>query len=253
MVIDMKDEDLRGRFRRDFTTEPIRSGQPPRETPSQITEVQPPTPAAPVPIQTSPPSPNQPQPSLEPTPPIPQIKLEPTDSYTRPIKPVAKKSRKKLTAALLIIALGAAAAGGLAYYQVNKPQPLVPLAIESKTSIPILYPDKLPPGFAVARSSFNITSGNVVAYYAEDSAGHRLNFTVQPRPTNFDFEKFYSQIISNSTRFNTSLGEAAIGKANGHLLGSLATTQSWVLVTGNSDKVSADQIQTALNSLKVTK
>src|SRR5204863_4632702 len=100
--------------------------------------------------------------------------------------------------------------------------PAVPNKIKTQATVPILYPEKLPAGYKVIQSSFNVSAGGIVAYYAEDNSGHRLNFTVQARPANFDFEAFYSQILTSATKFNTPLGEAAVGTANDHLLGSLA-------------------------------
>lgn len=234
----MNEEDLRGRFRRDFTAEPIPSRpasapiRPLNQTASQA-------PSAPV-AQAAPP--------VAATS-LPQLDLPPAPSSNRPIKSSRRQSGKRITVVFTVILL-CLAASGLAVYQSKKSQPAVPVAIQSKSQIPVLYPSKLPAGFALAKSSFNIAAGNIVAYYAANQSGQHLNFTVQPRPANFDFEKFYSQIISNSTRFNTTLGEAAVGKANGHLLGSLATTNSWVIVTGNSKSVSAADIQFAISNLK---
>jgi len=206
----------------------------------------PPT-ALPVEAQSPPLEPEQiakPEPLFE-EPIIPDFKAEPR---TRKSKP--RKRGKTLVTGLAFMCL-LAGAGGLAALQYHQSQPLVPPSVQTAATIPLLYPDKLPAGYQVVKSSFNISAGGIIAYYAQNQTGNKLNFTIQGRPANFDFEKFYSQIMLNSTRFNTPLGEAAVGTANGHLLGSLATPKSWVLVSGNTDKVSAESIQTALSNLEV--
>lgn len=249
------DQDLRGRFRRDFTLEQIGNpGQSPVR-PAPITDLRPrpaspaatPTPVNQTPIQAQPAVPQPAAVAYEAAPITPQ--LDPVESPHRRSK---SKNKAKRAIVLIVALLLIGGSGGLAFYQYSKgKQPTIPELVRSKTEIPVLYPAKLPVGYKVVQSSFNITSGNVVAYYAEDGFGHRLNFTVQPRPANFDFEKFYTQIISNSTRFSTPVGEGVVGRANGHLLGSLATSRSWAIVTGNNVGVGADKIQTALAGLEL--
>jgi hypothetical protein len=224
----MSDADLRGRFRRDFTKEQI--GVRARSA-SKANPTSPKPPAAPT----------QPSPSL------PEVAIPQIESHVR--KPKVRKNRRKLWLGLFIVCL--LGGGGAAFYQYSHDRQPVPTQVKQQAQIPILYPTQLPQGFAVVKSSFNVSSGNIVVYYASDNTGKRINFTVQPRPANFDFEKFYSQVMINATRFKTAAGEAAVGKANGHLLGSLATTKSWVLVTGNSDAVTADQLQTALSGMQL--
>lgn len=258
------DEDLRNRFRRDFTRETINRNQT-KYTGSTQTQTGALTPTV-NDIEAAAPdkSVETLAPSVPSAPPIPETESPTSDTLNSlPLPnlahPVAKpvkqrrRGRAKIVITSVTLCLLMAAGGGLAVYQYNNQSklPTIPAAIATKAEMPILYPERLPDGYQIVKSSFNVTTSNVVAFYAEDKSGHRLNFTIQARPANFDFEKFYTQIISNATRFNTSIGEAAVGKANGHLLGSLATTQSWALVTGNNDSVGATNIQTALNSLKV--
>jgi hypothetical protein len=232
----MPDENLRGRYRRDFTREPI-GGQ------SAI----PPQPARQQPAQ---PQLAQDQPDLNLPPALAGIKAAGA-TKRRPVKKRRSPFKKLILFCLAMALLAALAAGGFRYMKATKPNAqTVPEKVKQQISVPILYPGKLPAGYKVIQSSFNATNAGVVAYYAEDNAGHRLNFTVQARPTNFDFEAFYSRILTNATKFSTPLGEAAVGTANDHLLGSLATTKSWVIVSGNSKAVGADKIQTALSGMQ---
>jgi len=233
----MSDENLRQRFRRDFTKEPININQP-KASQGQMSEVK----AAAPTIQPA---------ESDDFDTLPELNI--VNSPPRPL-PRAKRNFKKPLLIFLCLTLvsGGVTAGIIGLRAHQKPKEIVPLTVKSQISIPLLYPDKLPPGFSVVDSSFNVTNaGSVVAYYATDSQGNHLNFTVQARPANFDFNAFYTKILSNTTRFTTPLGEAAIGTGQGHLLGSLATSKSWVIITGNNKNVTADKIQTALSGLRV--
>jgi hypothetical protein len=227
----MPDDNLRGRYRRDFTREPIGGSVP--------------APAPPSPQSLAQPQPTQSGLHLPPS--LADIKAVPKKHHR------AKKRRgfKKVLLTLLILVLLGGLASGYLYIKRQPAAEVVPPKVKQQASVPILYPSKLPPGYKVVQSSFNTSAGGIVAYYAEDGSGHRLNFTVQARPANFDFEAFYSRILTNATKFNTPLGEAAVGTANDHLLGSLATTKSWVIVSGNSKAVTADQIQTSLSGIEI--
>jgi hypothetical protein len=237
-------EDIRSRYRRDFTSEPIRPNSPGSNSapkPPQVEQVHHAPTASPEPAITT-------EPAFEKIEPIIQPVAQP--ARANQVKHSRKNGKKLL--AVLIILLCVAAASTAAYIYHQNSSEVIPAKIKSQTNLPILYPSKLPPGYKVIKSSFNVTSGNVVAYYASDSKGNHINFTVQPRPKSFDFDKFYTQIMSDTTRFNTPAGEAVIGKANDKLLGSLATTSSWLLVTGSSNKVDASNLQTALSGVKVS-
>jgi hypothetical protein len=243
----MANDNLRGRYRRDFTREPIGGSSPAQPSPAQ-------------------PRADQSQPSVHnqthSTPVETEDDLLPSladikSAHQQQRKVTKKKGGgfKKFTLLVLGLVFLGAIAGGVYLFTKDKKQVAqkVPTSVQAKASVPILYPDKLPSGYKVIQESFNISAGGIVAYYAEDSSGHRLNFTVQPRPANFDFESFYTKILTNATRFSTPLGEAAVGTANDHLLGSLATTKSWVIVSGNSKAVGADKIQAALSAIQAIK
>jgi hypothetical protein len=239
----VNDEEIRGRFRRDFTNEQISQDRKSLNRPQAEA-----VPAKPTEVVSD---------AVEPTkieePAIDDAGLPPinftVEQKMRQPRPI--KHRRKILPVIIVFLLLAAAGGGLAYHEYGQQKPpVIPQSVKTQAKIPILYPKTLPTGYQVVQSSFNVSAGNIVAYYAEDVAGDHLNFTIQARPANFDFEKFYSQSLSNTTRFTTSLGEGVVGTANGHLLGSLATTKSWVIVTGNNDKVTADKIQTALSNIQ---
>lgn len=142
------------------------------------------------------------------------------------------------------------AIGGAAGYEYIYMRPQVPANITSQAEIPILYPEKLPTGFRLVKSSFNINNGNIIGYYVQNAAGNRIVFTNQAKPSNFDYEKFYTTGLSNTNRFNTALGSGAVGTTNGRIFGSFTTSKSWVIATSNSKSVTTDMIQYCLTYLK---
>lgn len=236
----MSDEDLRGRFRRDFTQEPIRTGSPRPPKPQKSAAV---------------PAPQQPQSKLA------QSTEEDTLASIKPLPqavsmPKTKRSRrrgrgifKKLFIFLLVLVFLTAA--GYFGYLYKQKQTIVPANIKKEASIPILYPNKLPAGYKIDKNSFSVTQGNLITYYAADTNNNKMVFTVQAKPSNFDFAKFYAQGLTNTNKFTTPLGEGVIGKASGRLVGSLTTGNTWVLISSNSNSVTADKIQYALQNLKV--
>jgi hypothetical protein len=227
----MGDDDLRGRFRRDFTREPIKSG-PSRPIP----EVSPPIPAA--------------NPEAAPAPTIEMPKFEPSETVAKNKRRTQKKrrSKKKFFVLIFILLILAGGAGGAYKYYYLKPS--VPKNIVAQTTIPILYPQKLPNGYSISQQSFNITSGNIITYFAANQTGDRIVFSLQARPANFDYATFYSKGLTDSTIFNTSLGQAAVGTTDGHLLGSLATEQTWIIVSSTSKNIHSSDIRLILENLK---
>lgn len=217
----MSDEDLRGRFRRDYTKELIGQTRPPKKAPVAHT----------------------PKNHLDNI-----AAITSDDLNSRPRKVKKHKNRFKLLKLFLILTLiGILCTAGYYYYAQAQ---VVPKNIQDQAEIPILYPTKLPEGYSIAKNSFSVTNGNIISYYAESQGSNRLLFTVQTRPSNFDFEQFYAKSLTNRTKFSTPLGEAAAGTAGDRLLGSLATERSWILITTNNPSITIENIVIALRSLK---
>jgi len=223
----MSNEELRGRFRRDFTQGPIRQQVP----------------QAPKPVPQT----------------IPQQTTKPVaapQSIPRPIPSAtphsAPKSRARGKIFIIVFALIVAAAGGSAYwYKYIKLSSPVPAYISSSVDFPLLYPTKLPTSYHISKTSFSSSNG-IVIYQAEGSGPGHIVFTVQKRPPTFDFDTFYKQGLTKSTVFTTPLGQAAIGIANGAQVGSLATDKSWILVNPVSTNIQSDGLRLILENMKQT-
>jgi hypothetical protein len=140
------------------------------------------------------------------------------------------------------------ASGGLAVYAFALPHNPIPADIRAGATYPLFYPAGLRAGWTLDKSSFYVSSG-VVGYVIHGPSGN-LNITIQPRPASFDFAGFYSKDLTGTIQFLTPLGQGAVGKTEGHYVGSLAAANSWVLASPNNDKVSQSDIQAILSDLK---
>lgn len=150
---------------------------------------------------------------------------------------------------IVIVALVLAGAGSYWFFAIRSNEP-IPANVRSKVSFPLLYPSKLPQGFSIDQKSFSVQSG-VVLYSANNPTGDKVAFSVQPRPATFAFDTFYKQGLNGASTFDTPLGQAAVGQANGQPIGSLATDQSWLLISSVSKKVGSSALRQILQSVKL--
>lgn len=226
----MNDEDLRQRFRRDFTKEKIGDTAPAPKPPQPNQALK--EPSAPAPAMTAE------------LPHIPDI----VDSHRPEVK--IKRSKKTIFLLFLGLVIFAGLAGSAYWYWANKLAIPVPSSVRAAVDFPLLYPTELPTGFSLKKNSFSV-SKDVVVFEAVNTSSVSIAFSDQKKPIGFDFATFYKQGLTSSTTFNTNIGEAAIGNANGRLLGSVTTDQSWLLVTSDSSKVTSANIRLILQNLKI--
>lgn len=222
------DDDIRNRYRRDYTNEVIRPPRPHHQPVSRP----------------------QQHPAAHLTRPAEPASHQPAPTQHHAVSPRPKKRRRMRIILILLILLAAAGTGGY-WYMSNKLSSPIPANVRASVNFPLLYPAQLPAGYHLDNTSFT-TSGGVVLYSAVNYSGAKIAFTDQQRPPGFDFNKFYTQGLSNSSSFDTSLGQAAIGTANGKLLGSLVTDQTWLLVSSVSKSVNSSDLRLVLNHLKLS-
>lgn len=205
-----------------------------------------------------PPRPHAPSPrphhqSQAPRPPEPQVQPEPIQRHieaTPAQRQHYKKSKQRIWRKVVIFAAIIAALAGAGVYAYPKyfgPNPF-PSNIQQNASLSLLYPAKLPVGYQVDKTSFNLDNGILI--YSAANGDKKMVFTLQKTPSNFDFTSFYKQQLSGTQQFQTTYGQATIGKNNGHYLGSLPAGDTWVLLSTNSPAVSIDDMSVALQNLK---
>lgn len=111
---------------------------------------------------------------------------------------------------------------------------------QSKANFPLYYSTKLPAGFTpdvtTLQASIDLVS------FSYNFAGGTIIATQQPRPR--DIEE-----VPKTREFKTSIGPAYIADLNGHTTG-FAQSDKTLIILSSGDKVSADQLQQMLMSLK---
>jgi hypothetical protein len=159
-----------------------------------------------------------------------------------------RPSKKNQVVVICILGVFIVSIVGLVGYKSWTSYNPIPKNIRQSVSYPLYYPEKLPPGWSINTSSF-LSDAGVVIYVIE---GHSksLHLTIQKRPENFDFKKFYEKSLTQSFQFAAPLGQGGIGKSQGRLIGSLVTGSSWVLVTSISKNINQDDIYFILSHLK---
>jgi len=151
-----------------------------------------------------------------------------------------------LTGILVILGLGLGS-----YFLFIRESSPIPQSVQKSVSFPLYYPDKLPDNWAIDKTSFS-KGTDVVFYKINDShQGRVISVSIQPQPEAFNFDNFYKKTLAKSIEFTTPLGQAAVGEGENNLkIGSLATGDSWVLVTADSQKIKTNEIRTILSALK---
>lgn len=248
----MGDDDLRNRFRRDFTSEPIGGTRPQFPGPASIPKATPQPAPQPRPVfnpaTVSRPQTVAAQPSPAPRPAVPAPQPGALSFEPAKLPPRKSKSRKKLIAIVILILIVLGGAAGY-WYKFRLPTDPIPASIKSSVNYPLLYPSKLPPGYKIVASSFN-SANDAVVFEADDQSSDKIAFSVQKRPPTFDFPSFYKQGLGNAALFSTDIGEAAVGTVASKPIGSLATDKSWMLVSSSSKNVTNSDIRLILNNIK---
>jgi hypothetical protein len=163
-----------------------------------------------------------------------------------------KEFRKRDWVIAAIILLAITALGSFLYSHFGTSHNPIPKDIRADVAYTLYYPGQLPDGWEVEPGSFKIDDG-VVFYRLKDSTHKNVSaiVTIQPTPTNFDYERYYKDNLRSVAKFMTPLGEAAIGKTiDNWLVGSQPTPDSWMLITSNSPKVTPGNIRAMLSGMK---
>lgn len=125
----------------------------------------------------------------------------------------------------------------------------IPKKISSQVSFSLLYPGSLPSGWYIDKTSYYVdTAAQVVGYRIKTKAGY-LGITIQPVPSSFNFNDFYTKRLANTAQFITPLGQGAIGTAGNNVIGSLDTPSSWVLTSSPTNAISKSDIQYTLSHM----
>lgn len=162
--------------------------------------------------------------------------------------PVTSRRRlMRLPIALAFIPLVLVALCGIVlwYAVLRHPNPFPPTIHAAKYSL--FYPRVLPPGFYIDKNSFEQTSA-VTTYTIVYGGDKKLIFTMQPKPSNFNFEDFHKE----GKRLNSPIGQAYAGAVNERTVVSIPTDNSWLLISVPSEIKTSD-LQKVLSGLETVK
>ena len=166
--------------------------------------------------------------------------------------PVAPKKKHKKRSIILICSIVAFVIIGLgvgAYFVFGMSHNPIPAVVRSQVKFDLFYPSKLPNGWKLDKNSFTASSQLVV--YKLKNGNNTIVVNTQAKPKDLDLNYFYTKGLSGAVKFTTPLGDAAVGKSSGQLIGSLTSTNSWILATSsNSKSVSSDTLRSILSSFK---
>ncbi|HEU4607978.1 MAG TPA: hypothetical protein VFS31_07700 [Chitinophagaceae bacterium] len=231
------DEELRNRYRRDFTREPIRANPLPQ------------------PSQTQPPAPT----SVQPTAPAQTVIAEATpESATavpipKPIKDKSQKRRIGIKPVLIIMIVALLAGSGFTAY--NKFLHKAPAKhyfpsyiTKEQMQIPVYYPVDLPASFKV-NDDYKVIQKNVLYYSVSNRSGDKFYLTIQPYPSSFDMVSFKKKFIKPD-EYNTSIGSSLVGVAGSSLLGSTVTNKNVWIIFNSTAVGSIKDMETITRSLQ---
>lgn len=116
----------------------------------------------------------------------------------------------------------------------------IPDSILAQTLFPVYVPSELPSGYTIKTQPD--VNESVLLFYATDSQGHRIVFTEQPKPKEFDFTGFHNRVLRNSSRVPDAEHTSIIGESEQKtLLLSITTDETWIIVTTSSNTPHAQQ------------
>jgi hypothetical protein len=138
-----------------------------------------------------------------------------------------------LRISVLAVILVALVGLGLLYFTLPKDtEP--PKNLRDSIAFALYWPQKMPPGFHVDRSSIHTTS-QVVTFEVR-SKNEVINVSEQARPAHFDFEEFNTKKLFGTTDSLTPAGKLTVGLAGNRSIGSLVTDKTWILAAAQSDQ-----------------
>ena len=197
----------------------------------------------------------------------PQAEIDPTpvetiaDSPPKPKKHRRRSLRRVLIIVGLIVLVIGLVGGGAAWWYSHhhkKTQPavavykgLVPEAVAKVVNFPVYYPEpkKLPDGYGLSLSSFNISLQKTVVYYVTYGGSKRLIFGVQAAPSDQDLAAFRTTYMQHSVIYQSTLGKAEIGTHNDQAIVSLPLPNGpWIIVTAPLD-INYDNLKQVLDAL----
>ena len=229
------DEELRGRYRRDFTREAI------RERPS----VRPAESIA---------SPKADGHEAKETTNISPVHLEEFDDANIPRRHRKVRTKRKnhwRLLALLVVLIIIGASGGLLFKRwhtkSNTSHHFPNSIVQSQSAMQLYYPVNLPVGYIV-NNDFK-SSPNLVTYSVTDKGSDKFVLSIQPLPSTFNYDLFKQKLL-NPDEFNTSTGSALVGSAGPSLIAIVRTNENVLVIINALNTDTKSQLEVVVRSLQ---
>lgn len=216
--------------RRDFSRpaeRPLYRPQPPQ---SPIDYQSPPTPAAA--------QPPQPEPFR------PAAYQRPDVMPTAQPKPGRRFSGKKLSLAAGAVLAAAAIFGAGWLLKGSDSSKTIPASITRQVNFSLYFPSPMPAGFTYMKDTATFQIGQV--YYKFADGTKRVTVSEQPMPQ----KRPDLSLMSGYRIYSSPLGQAAIGTSFGQAA-AVVLTKTTVITMNSVGNVSTQQLQTAINNLKL--
>jgi hypothetical protein len=154
--------------------------------------------------------------------------------------------RRWIWTPIILVILAAAGLVGIKISQSTSP---IPKTIKQQIGFSIYYPQKLPTGFSVDKSSWRIPEQNVVLLTLLYQ-GKKLVISQQPKPVGFDIDNFYQTKVANLAQFLAPAGQSAVGTiSNGNGFGSVVTTDNTWIILSAPKGIEAGQLREVIQGL----
>jgi hypothetical protein len=206
-------------------------------------------PPAPAPVYNQPASPYQPAAQPVQTPQAPYI---PQPAYQRPEPapmPAGRRTGRKLGGKKLSLAAGAiltaAAIFGAGWLlKGTGSSQTIPQSITRQVNYNLYFPSPMPAGFIYMKDTATFQIGQV--YYKFASGNKRVTVNEQPMPQ----KRPDLSLMSGYRIYDSPLGKAAIGTSLGQTT-AVVLTKTTVITMNTVGGVSVQELQTAINNLKL--
>lgn len=180
--------------------------------------------------------------------PEPELPTEPAKTSGKVRIRLLRLDRKLLLVVPVVIVFIAGAA--ILLTGNSQPDP-IPVNIKQEADFTLYYPQKLPAGFRFDEAKYD-ASTRVVTYDYVADGGNKLYFSLQPKPTGFNFDNFDKEQLSGAHQTDTPIGTATIGILQQETVSSVVADKTWILISAG-EKISLDQLEQVSKSLAPAK
>jgi hypothetical protein len=137
-----------------------------------------------------------------------------------------------LAIAIFNLLLGGAVVFYLVRHRASSPAPM-PTNVNAKqtSTYKLYYPSSLPGGYSVDKTTLSKTE-EVTTYSAKlATSSDALYFSFQNLPSSTVLQTFQTQKMVFSESAGCPIGEATIGQVHSSIVASIATKETWILIT----------------------